>query len=305
MITSALLPGFRPSSTQDFDKRKICTVYRSPEEEEATLQRAIILALAENKTDLESHVMQKKIKIPKMCLSPSEGSWECKENEEEEDGEQRLSKRPDGRKPVEGTRKSIEAVVARLEKQNSVTPSHNSRCEDIFLEPCPMAGSMDSLDDALIPRVLYEELLRSYQQQQVEMRHIQHELERTRRQLVQQAKKLKDYGTLVTEVKELRVLNRRLQDVLLLRLGSVSPWNYRSNGIHGSSPVAIGPENTDISGTNEGFTMELKAENSDLYEPEPEAQKPEEANTSSFYSTPNPVLDKYILENGKSVCTTG
>ncbi|XP_071982948.1 BEN domain-containing protein 5 isoform X2 [Engystomops pustulosus] len=212
--------------------------------------------------------MQKKIKIPKMCLSPSEGSWECKENEEEEDGEQRLSKRPDGRKPVEGTRKSIEAVVARLEKQNSVTPSHNSRCEDIFLEPCPMAGSMDSLDDALIPRVLYEELLRSYQQQQVEMRHIQHELERTRRQLVQQAKKLKDYGTLVTEVKELRVLNRRLQDVLLLRLGS-------------------------------GFTMELKAENSDLYEPEPEAQKPEEANTSSFYSTPNPVLDKYILENGK------
>ncbi|KAE8610141.1 hypothetical protein XENTR_v10012027 [Xenopus tropicalis] len=79
---------------------------------------------------------------------------------------------------------------------------------------------MDRLEAAVVPRVLYEELLRSYQQQQQEMKHIQHELERTRKQLVQQAKKLKDYGSLVTEVKELRVLNRRLQDVLLLRLGS-------------------------------------------------------------------------------------
>ncbi|XP_069837678.1 BEN domain-containing protein 5 [Dendropsophus ebraccatus] len=313
MLPAARVAGFVPSSTDDFDRRKVYTVYRSPEEEEeaegkkttttTTLQRAQILALAENKTDLESHVMQKKIKIPKLCVNSSEGSWEFKENEEEEDGgsERRHSKRPDGRKQVEGTRKSIEAVVARLEKQNSVTPSPKSGCEDIFLEPCPMAGNMDTLDDALIPRVLYEELLRSYQQQQVEMRHIQHELERTRRQLVQQAKKLKDYGTLVTEVKELRVLNRRLQDVLLLRLGSVSPWNYRSNGIHGSSPVAIGPENTDISGTNEGFTMELKMENSEVCEHEADVQKPcnEEANTSSFYPTPTPVLDKYILENGK------
>ncbi|XP_069594049.1 BEN domain-containing protein 5 [Ranitomeya imitator] len=247
--------------------------------------------------------MQKKIKIPKLCLNSSEGSWEFKENEEEADGEQRRhSKRPDGRKQVEGTRKSIEAVVARLEKQNNVTPSHNSSCEDIFLEPCPRVGNLDTLEDALIPRVLYEELLRSYQQQQVEMRHIQHELERTRRQLVQQAKKLKDYGTLVTEVKELRVLNRRLQDVLLLRLGSVSPWNYRSNGIHGSSPVAIGPETTDIGGTNEGFTMELKTENLELFEPELEIPKPitEEANTSSsFYPPPTQILDKYILDNGK------
>ncbi|XP_066450864.1 BEN domain-containing protein 5 [Eleutherodactylus coqui] len=302
-VPAARVPGLLPRCIDDFDKRKVYTVYR--EEEEAagrtTLQRALILALAENKTDLESHVMQKKIKIPKLCVNSSEGSWEFKENEEEENGERRHSKRPDGRKQVEGTRKSIEAVVARLEKQNNVTPSHNSGCEDIFLEPCSMAGHMDTLDDALIPRVLYEELLRSYQQQQVEMRHIQHELERTRRQLVQQAKKLKDYGTLVTEVKELRVLNRRLQDVLLLRLGSVSPWNYRSNGIHGSSPVAIGPENTDLAGTNEGFTIELKTEDSELCEPEPEVPKPitEEANTSSFYPTPTPVLDKYILENGK------
>ncbi|KAM4022849.1 BEN domain-containing protein 5-like isoform 11-T13 [Anomaloglossus baeobatrachus] len=303
-LPAARVSGFRPCSTEDFDKRKVYTVYRRPEEEaggRSSLQRAQILALAENKTDLESHVMQKKLKIPKLCVNSSEGSWECKENEEEEGGERRHSKRPDGRKQVEGTRKSIEAVVARLEKQNSVMPSHHSSCEDIFLEPCPRVGNMDTLEEALIPRVLYEELLRSYQQQQVEMRHIQHELERTRRQLVQQAKKLKDYGTLVTEVKELRLLNRRLQDVLLLRLGSVSPWNYRSNGIHGSSPVAIGPETTDIGGTNEGFTMEMKTETLELCEPEPEIQKPitEEANTSSFYPPPAPVLDKYILENGK------
>lgn len=126
---------------------------------------------------------------------------------------------------MEGTRKSIEAVVARLEKQNGVGQSHNSGCDETFMDPCHMAAHMDRLDEALVPRVLYEELLRSYQQQQVEMRHIQHELERTRRQLVQQAKKLKDYGNLVTEVKELRVLNRRLQDVLLLRLGSGKSLN--------------------------------------------------------------------------------
>ncbi|XP_075038144.1 BEN domain-containing protein 5-like isoform X5 [Mixophyes fleayi] len=223
-LPAARFLGFHPSSPEDFDNRKVYTVYRSPEEEagdSAAPQHAQILALAENKTDLENRVMQKKIKIPKLCLNSLEGSWEFKECEEE-DSERRHSKRPDGRKQVEGTRKSIEAVVARLEKQNGVGPSHNSSCDDTFLESCHVAGNMDRLDDALIPHVLYEELLRSYQQQQVEMRHIQHELERTRRQLVQQAKKLKDYGTLVTEVKELRVLNRRLQDVLLLRLGSVN-----------------------------------------------------------------------------------
>ncbi|MEQ2210515.1 hypothetical protein XENOCAPTIV_014749 [Xenoophorus captivus] len=59
-----------------------------------------------------------------------------------------------------------------------------------------------------------------YRQQEEEMRRLQQELERTRRQLVQQAKKLKEYGSLLTEVKELRDFNRRLQDVLLMRLGS-------------------------------------------------------------------------------------
>ncbi|XP_053549473.1 BEN domain-containing protein 5 isoform X2 [Bombina bombina] len=178
--------------------------------------------------------------------------------------------RPDGRKPVEGSHKSIEAVVARLEKQNGVRSSHNSICDETFPEPCQTVVHMDRLDESLVPRVLYEELLRSYQQQQEEMRHIQNELERTRRQLVQQAKKLKDYGVLVTEVKELRVLNRRLQDVLLLRLGS-------------------------------GPTVELESEKSEYQEPDVEIHKipTEEANTSSYYSTPAPVLDKYILENGQ------
>ncbi|CAI7935545.1 Hypothetical predicted protein, partial [Podarcis lilfordi] len=125
--------------------------------------------------------------------------------------------RQDGRKQNEGTHKSIEAVVARLEKQNGMSLSSNSSPEATFMET---SERMNNMDDAVVPRVLYEELLRSYQQQQEEMRHIQQELERTRRQLVQQAKKLKEYGTLVSEMKELRDLNRRLQDVLLLRLGS-------------------------------------------------------------------------------------
>lgn len=125
--------------------------------------------------------------------------------------------RQDGRKQSEGTHKSIEAVVARLEKQNGMSLSNTSSPEEAFMEA---TEGMNNMDDAVVPRILYEELLRSYQQQQEEMRHIQQELERTRRQLVQQAKKLKEYGALVSEMKELRDLNRRLQDVLLLRLGS-------------------------------------------------------------------------------------
>lgn len=116
--------------------------------------------------------------------------------------------------------KSIEAVVARLEKQNGLSLGHGTCPEEVFVEASPGTEDMDSLEDAVVPRALYEELLRNYQQQQEEMRHLQQELERTRRQLVQQAKKLKEYGALVSEMKELRDLNRRLQDVLLLRLGS-------------------------------------------------------------------------------------
>ncbi|XP_038268828.1 BEN domain-containing protein 5 isoform X4 [Dermochelys coriacea] len=175
--------------------------------------------------------------------------------------------RQDGRKQSEGTHKSIEAVVARLEKQNGMSLSSSSSPEEIFMET---SEGINNMDDAVIPRVLYEELLRSYQQQQEEMRHIQQELERTRRQLVQQAKKLKEYGALVSEMKELRDLNRRLQDVLLLRLGS-------------------------------GPAIELEKGKPESIEPEPEIQKTfsEEANTSTYYPAPVPVMDKYILENGK------
>ncbi|XP_075792064.1 BEN domain-containing protein 5 isoform X5 [Pelodiscus sinensis] len=175
--------------------------------------------------------------------------------------------RQDGRKQSEGTHKSIEAVVARLEKQNGMSLSSNSSPEETFMET---SEGINNMDDAVVPRVLYEELLRNYQQQQEEMRHIQQELERTRRQLVQQAKKLKEYGALVSEMKELRDLNRRLQDVLLLRLGS-------------------------------GPAIELEKGKPESIEPEPEIQKTfsEEANTSTYYPAPVPVMDKYILENGK------
>ncbi|XP_018113891.1 BEN domain-containing protein 5-like isoform X2 [Xenopus laevis] len=235
---------FQPRSTQDFDNRRVYAVYRSLEEEAGfpvAPQRAQILALAENKTDLENRVMQKKIKIPKLSLNYSEEPWEYKDYEDEEDSDFRHFKRADGRKQVEGAHKSIEAVVARLEKQSFIGPSHNTRCDEVFSEPFHSVGHMDRLEAAVVPRVLYEELLRSYQQQQQEMKHIQHELERTRKQLVQQAKKLKDYGSLVTEVKELRVLNRRLQDVLLLRLGS-------------------------------GPTIELQIDKSEYCDPEPEPE---------------------------------
>ncbi|XP_061200831.1 BEN domain-containing protein 5 isoform X3 [Neopsephotus bourkii] len=218
----------------------------------------------EDKTDLENSVMQKKIKIPKLSLNHVEEAGEVTDYGEE-DVELRHSKRQDGRKQSEGTHKSIEAVVARLEKQNGMSLSNTSSPEEVFMES---SEGMNNMDDAVVPRILYEELLRSYQQQQEEMRHIQQELERTRRQLVQQAKKLKEYGALVSEMKELRDLNRRLQDVLLLRLGPA---------------------------------IELEKVKPEPIEPEPEVQKTfsEEANTSTYYPAPVPVMDKYILENGK------
>ncbi|XP_077701138.1 uncharacterized protein LOC144281984 isoform X10 [Canis aureus] len=172
-----------------------------------------------DKSDLENSVMQKKIKIPKLSLNHIEEDGEVKDYGEE-DLQLRHLKRPEGRKPSEVAHKSIEAVVARLEKQNGLSLGHGTCPEEVFVEASPGTEDMDSLEDAVVPRALYEELLRNYQQQQEEMRHLQQELERTRRQLVQQAKKLKEYGALVSEMKELRDLNRRLQDVLLLRLGS-------------------------------------------------------------------------------------
>ncbi|XP_032502262.1 BEN domain-containing protein 5 isoform X2 [Phocoena sinus] len=275
---------FSPRSRLDFDNQKVYAVYRGPEELGAgpesppraprdwgalLLHKAQILALAEDKSDLENSVMQKKIKIPKLSLNHVEEDGEVKDYGEE-DLQLRHIKRPEGRKPSEVAHKSIEAVVARLEKQNGLSLGHSTCPEEVFVEASPGPEDMDSLEDAGVPRALYEELLRNYQQQQDEMRHLQQELERTRRQLVQQAKKLKEYGALVSEMKELRDLNRRLQDVLLLRLGS-------------------------------GPAIDLEKVKSECLEPEPELRSTfsEEANTSSYYPAPAPVMDKYILDNGK------
>uniref|UniRef100_H3AW29 BEN domain containing 5 n=1 Tax=Latimeria chalumnae TaxID=7897 RepID=H3AW29_LATCH len=231
-----------------------------------TLQRVIL----EDKNDLENSVVQRKIKIPKLTLSKLEDPDDLNNCEEAELRHKVLLQRPDGRKN-EGARRSIEAVLARLEKQNGKV-LNSSSAEDTFMEASE-TNSVDTMDDAVVPRVLYEELLRSYQQQQEEMRHIQKELERTRRQLVQQAKKLKEYGTLVSEVKELRELNRRLQDVLLLRLGN----------------DCIGPV-----GEPEVCKSEPVESQSDLKE-----SRIEEANTSTYYPIPLALMEKYTIENGK------
>ncbi|XP_038616552.1 BEN domain-containing protein 5 isoform X3 [Tachyglossus aculeatus] len=224
----------------------------------------------EDKTDLENSVMQKKIKIPKLSLDHIDDEGEARDYGED-DMELRHSKRQDGRKQGDGPQKSIEAVVARLEKQNGLSLGGSGSEEVASMEAAggdPAGPEEGGAGGPSVPRGLYEELVRSYQQQQEEMRHIQQELERTRRQLVQQAKKLKEYGALVAEMKELRDLNRRLQDVLLLRLGS-------------------------------GPALELEKVKSESLEPDLRKTFSDEANTSSYYPAPVPVMDKYILENGK------
>ncbi|KAM5321181.1 BEN domain-containing protein 5 isoform 3-T3 [Glossophaga mutica] len=340
---------FSPRSRLDFDNQKVYAVYRGPEELGAgpesppraprdwgalLLHKAQILALAEDKSDLENSVMQKKIKIPKLSLNHVEEDGEVKDYGEE-DLQLRHIKRPEGRKPSEVAHKSIEAVVARLEKQNGLSLGHSTCPEEVFVAASPGTEDMDSLEEAAVPRALYEELLRTYQQQQEEMRHLQQELERTRRQLVQQAKKLKECGALVSEMKELRDLNRRLQDVLLLRLGSDgNTEDQRGNrtclchvnseqinhhesvktnvqpgwkdGINPATKVQQVPEDPlllfqvalSLFG---GPAIDLEKVKSECLEPEPELRSTfsEEANTSSYYPAPAPVMDKYILDNGK------
>ncbi|XP_051524164.1 BEN domain-containing protein 5-like isoform X2 [Myxocyprinus asiaticus] len=160
--------------------------------------------------------------------------------------------------------KSLAAVVARLERNAVNSCMEGDELDRLTTEEEEEQG------EAVVPRVLYEELVHSYRQQEEEMRRLQQELERTRRQLLQQAKKLKEYGSLLTEVKELRDFNRRLQDVLLMRLGS-EPMH--DNG-----------------------TQTIKAE---VVEPisEPQEVCQEEANTSSTHSlSPRTV---YTFSDGK------
>uniref|UniRef100_A0A8C4IUX9 BEN domain-containing protein 5 n=1 Tax=Dicentrarchus labrax TaxID=13489 RepID=A0A8C4IUX9_DICLA len=236
---------FRPLHKTDFDNQKVYLVHRTEENGSAGQPcEAQILALAE---EFEDSIMQKKMKIPKMSIKNSGNSIENNFGEER----MPLRHKKDHGRPLSNSSKSLAAVVARLERNAHLEVD---------------TDCVSGVAAAVVPRVLYEELVHSYRQQEEEMRRLQQELERTRRQLVQQAKKLKEYGSLLTEVKELRDFNRRLQDVLLMRLGS------------GEGPGTI------------------KAE---VVEPIVEAQETcrEEANTSSSYS-PSP-RTVYTCNDGK------
>lgn len=251
--------------------------------------------------EFEDSITQKKMKIPKMSIRNSGKSIENNFGEERLPLRHKKALSYDHGKPLSNSSKSLAAVVARLER-NAANSSYMEGEED--LDEDRLAEEGEDADDeeeemeaehqhyhhhqqqqqhlevdphcvsevvaAVVPRVLYEELVHSYRQQEEEMRRLQQELERTRRQLVQQAKKLKEYGSLLTEVKELRDFNRRLQDVLLMRLGS-EPMH--DNG-----------------------TQTIKAE---VVEPIVEAQETcrEEANTSSSYS-PSP-RTVYTCNDGK------
>ncbi|MGH0165830.1 UNVERIFIED_CONTAM: hypothetical protein FKN15_049904 [Acipenser sinensis] len=213
---------FRPLHKTDFDNQKVYLVNRTEENGTGQPGKAQILALAENIQEFEHSILQKKMKIPKLSTKDVEKS------EQNHFGEEPMPLRhkkaqEHSRSSNANSSKSLEAVVARLERNavNSYAEGEEEEEEDDEEDNDEDSVLEDSgTGEAMVPRYLYEELVHNYRQQEEEMRRLQQELERTRRQLVQQAKKLKEYGSLMTEVKELRDFNRRLQDVLLLRLGS-------------------------------------------------------------------------------------
>lgn len=213
---------FRPLQKTDFDNQKVYLVNRTEENGTGQPGKAQILALAENIQEFEHSILQKKMKIPKLSTKDVEKS------EQNHFGEEPMPLRhkkaqEHSRSSNANSSKSLEAVVARLERNavNSYAEGEEEEEEDDEEDNDEDSVLEDSgTGEAMVPRYLYEELVHNYRQQEEEMRRLQQELERTRRQLVQQAKKLKQYGSLMTEVKELRDFNRRLQDVLLLRLGS-------------------------------------------------------------------------------------
>ncbi|XP_033863034.2 BEN domain-containing protein 5 isoform X1 [Acipenser ruthenus] len=218
---------FRPLHKTDFDNQKVYLVNRTEENGTGQHGKAQILALAENIQEFEHSILQKKMKIPKLSTKDVEKS------EQNHFGEEPMPLRhkkaqEHSRSSNANSSKSLEAVVARLERNavNSYAEGEEEEEEEEDEEEDEEDNDEDSVledsgtGEAMVPRYLYEELVHNYRQQEEEMRRLQQELERTRRQLVQQAKKLKEYGSLMTEVKELRDFNRRLQDVLLLRLGS-------------------------------------------------------------------------------------
>uniref|UniRef100_A0A8C1ZPA5 BEN domain-containing protein 5 n=1 Tax=Cyprinus carpio TaxID=7962 RepID=A0A8C1ZPA5_CYPCA len=248
---------FQPVHKRDFDDQKVYVVLRGAGQP----AKAHILALAESIEEFEHSIMQKKMKIPKMSN---------RNTVENHFGEERVPLRhkkvqsQEQQRASSNSSKSLAAVVARLERNAVNSSTEGEELDRLTTE------EEEEQDEAVVPRVLYEELVHSYRQQEEEMRRLQQELERTRRQLLQQAKKLKEYGSLLTEVKELRDFNRRLQDVLLMRLGS-EPMH--DNG-----------------------TQTIKAE---VVEPisEPQEVCQEEANTSSTHS-PSP-RTVYTFNDGK------
>ncbi|XP_054645082.1 BEN domain-containing protein 5-like isoform X1 [Dunckerocampus dactyliophorus] len=291
--------NFRPEHRSDFDDEKVYLVHTS-QRNGSTGQpcQAHILALADTVEELEDFIMQKKMKIPKMSIKSSGNSVANSFGEERMPLRHKKALTQDHGRPISNSSKSLAAVVARLERNaaSSCMEGEEDLDEDRLAEEGDDADDEDEdmvaehhrqqqqqqqppqqhlevdsdVAAAVVPRVLYEELVLSYRQQEEEMRSLQQDLERTRRQLVQQTKKLKEYGSLLTEVKELRDFNRRLQDVLLMRLGS-EPMH--DNG-----------------------TQTIKAE---VVEPIVEAQETfrEEANTSSSYS-PSP-RTVYTCNDGK------
>ncbi|XP_072245669.1 BEN domain-containing protein 5-like isoform X1 [Leuresthes tenuis] len=291
---------FRPLHKTDFDNQKVYLVHRTEENGCAGQPcEAQILALADTVDEFEDSITQKKMKIPKMSVKNSGNSIENNFGEERMPLRHKKALSQDHGRPLSNSSKSLAAVVARLERNaaNSCMEGEEDLDEERLAEEGDDADDEEEdteaehrqhhrqqqqqhllvdtdcvpeIAAAVVPRVLYEELVHSYRQQEEEMRRLQQELERTRRQLVQQAKKLKEYGNLLTEVKELRDFNRRLQDVLLMRLGS-EPMH--DNG-----------------------TQTIKAE---VVEPIVEAQETcrEEANTSSSYS-PSP-RTVYTCNDGK------
>ncbi|KAJ8376463.1 hypothetical protein SKAU_G00070430 [Synaphobranchus kaupii] len=269
---------FRPLHKTDFDNQKVYLVHRTEENGTGQPGKAQILALAETIEEFEHSIMQKKMKIPKLSTKDVGNSVENHFGEERLPLRHKKAQAQDHSRPNANSSKSLAAVVARLER-NAVSlcvegdddlAEDEEEEEDEDEEEEEGEEGDSGTEEAVVPRVLYEELVHSYRQQEEEMRRLQQELERTRRQLVQQAKKLKEYSSLLTEVKELRDFNRRLQDVLLMRLGS-EPMH--DNG-----------------------TQTIKAE---VVEPiiEPQEVCREEANTSSSHS-PSP-RTVYTFTDGK------
>ncbi|XP_023859708.1 BEN domain-containing protein 5 isoform X3 [Salvelinus sp. IW2-2015] len=244
----------------------------------------------DNIDEFEHNIMQKKMKIPKMSTRNMGNSVENNFGEERLPLRHKKAQTQYHGRPTANSSKSLAAVVARLERNavSSCIEGEDDLEEDRLAE---LEEEGDSgPEKAVVPQVLYEELVHSYRQQEEEVRRLQQELERTRRQLVQQAKKLKEYGSLLTEVKELRDFNRRLQDVLLMRLGSGERHTLSSHlSLQPALHICSEP-------MHDNGTQTIKAE---VVEPiiEPQEVCREEANTSSSHS-PSP-RTVYTCNDGK------